>query len=204
MTHMWPLCLWFMFVICGWVGLIGPCWRRSADDTFAVLFRCDLHTSHKEGWQNQPCPPRLFITSDPAALQNYDTSAYKVRPKCPWLCTLRADECYSWINWQTTSSWHQIAVWVSGSAFCVIWVMEVFFRNEKMFSIWWSCASFLVFTRSSSIMTSNCYTWNAFVLRVWRDAWSISSMPAAFHNLCTLDYLLHSHQCQQLERIFSS
>lgn len=56
----------------------------------------------------------------------------------------------------------------------------------------------------SSIMTSNCSTWNAFVLRVWRDAWSILSTSDAFHYLCTLDYLLHSHQCQQLQRIFSS
>lgn len=46
-----------------------------------------------------------------------------------------------WVLWSANYCY----VWVSGSALCVIWMMEVFFRNEKMFTIWRFCASFLVF-----------------------------------------------------------
>lgn len=41
-------------------------------------------------------------------------------------------------------------------------------------------------------------------LRDWRSVQRSLSVPGAFHYLCTLDYLLHSHHLQQLKRIFSS
>ncbi len=87
-------------------------------------------------------------------------------------------ELCSWIIWKTISSWQQISF-----PFCVIWVMEMFSRNENMF------------TDSEQVFWLEVHQWHQTAsLRMHLiSGWSILSTPGAFHYLCTLDYLLHSH-----------
>lgn len=119
-------------------------------------------------------------------VQGYAKVSLTVYPSGWW-------ELCSWIIWKTRlfPRGNELPFVSEQSAFCVIWVMEMFSRNEKMFAIWWFCASFLVLTRGSS-MTSNCiwsqglkgcvkYPEYAWCVSLFMHPWlspSLSSVPA--------------------------
>ncbi len=56
-------------------------------------------------------------------IQGYAKVSLIVYPSAWW-------ELCSWIIWKTISSWKQISI-----PFCVIWVTEMFSRNENMFTV---------------------------------------------------------------------